>query len=189
MSYESDMTIEQFCAKHDACSEGQDWALEHCETMQDVWRLAKPEWLLWVAFCDGVLPLSKLVEAAVFFTRKIIHRIDDPDILELWAAIEKFMAGALAVDQLRSAHARALDAKKPVRRPPEFWAMLHLAAMYTEQPADIPGARSARTACAENALSRVEYAIVNADSTTTRGSVWAEQAAWFREHTEPCFKI
>lgn len=46
---ERDMTIVEFCDVHAACIGGRKWALETCRTMQDVWNLVRPEWLVWVA--------------------------------------------------------------------------------------------------------------------------------------------
>jgi hypothetical protein len=50
-----DMTIEQFCDLHFACREDREWAMENCQTMQEVWKTAKPLWLMWVATRPGVL--------------------------------------------------------------------------------------------------------------------------------------
>jgi hypothetical protein len=51
----ADMTIEQFCDLHGACREGREWAMENCQTMQEVWDTAKPLLLIWVATRRGVL--------------------------------------------------------------------------------------------------------------------------------------
>ena len=49
------MTIEQFCDRHGVCKDGKDWALANCISLDDVWRAAKPEWLIWIATRKGIL--------------------------------------------------------------------------------------------------------------------------------------
>ncbi len=51
----ADMTIFEFCTRHNACQEGREWALASCQSMREVWDTAKPEWLMWVATRRGVL--------------------------------------------------------------------------------------------------------------------------------------
>lgn len=40
-----------------ACNEGRKWALSECASLAEVWRDARPDWLVWVATCTcpGVL--------------------------------------------------------------------------------------------------------------------------------------
>lgn len=41
--------------KNDACSEGRRWALSECASLAEVWRDARPDWLVWVATRPDVL--------------------------------------------------------------------------------------------------------------------------------------
>lgn len=50
------MTIDEFCRRHNACSEGRTWAAVHCRTMREVWDTARHTWLIWIALTKGVLP-------------------------------------------------------------------------------------------------------------------------------------
>jgi hypothetical protein len=36
------LTIKQFCDKHDACTDGRKWALENCKSMAAAWKKLKP---------------------------------------------------------------------------------------------------------------------------------------------------
>ena len=54
------MTIQEFCDKHSACKKFMNWAVKNCQNMDEVWQRAKPEWLVWVATCEGVLTDKEL---------------------------------------------------------------------------------------------------------------------------------
>lgn len=41
--------------ENNACSEGRYWALSECAYLAEVWRDARPDWLVWVATRPGVL--------------------------------------------------------------------------------------------------------------------------------------
>ena len=83
-------TITEFCDRHSARREGREWALANCQTMDDVWRIAKPEWLIWVATCPGVLSHRDLVRFALFCAESVQHRMTDPrstdalDVTQVW---------------------------------------------------------------------------------------------------------
>jgi len=71
------LTIKQFCEKHAPCGEGRKWALENCDTMQDVWDTAKPEWLIWIATREGVLTEKGLWLFIYWCARQMWHLLDD----------------------------------------------------------------------------------------------------------------
>ena len=108
------MPVAEFCAKHGACPEGREWALANCQTMAEVWRDARPEWLIWVATRNGVLTDRELRLFAVWAARRVQHLMTDArsvaalDVAERFAnghATEKELAAACAAVRAASGHA------------------------------------------------------------------------------------
>ena len=55
-----DMTVQEFCDKHDACSEGRAWGMQYT-SMADIWSNGdNHEYMLWIATRKGVLPDKEL---------------------------------------------------------------------------------------------------------------------------------
>ena len=48
-------TIEEFCERNTACTEGRDWAIENCESMQECWEKLPDSWLVWTVLQRDVL--------------------------------------------------------------------------------------------------------------------------------------
>jgi hypothetical protein len=71
------MTIKEFMDKHSACRDGRAWAEATCETMEDVWHWARPDWLLWLATRRGVLTDRELRLFAVWSARQVQHLMTD----------------------------------------------------------------------------------------------------------------
>lgn len=55
-----DLTIEEFCDRHQACQEGREWALANCNSMREAWENLPDSHLAWVALQPGVLTDSDL---------------------------------------------------------------------------------------------------------------------------------
>jgi Fe-S cluster biosynthesis and repair protein YggX len=73
-----DMTIEEFCDKHEACQEGREWALTNCKTMQEVWHtVSEHSWLMWLAIQTGAITDKDLRRFAVFCCRDVWHLLTD----------------------------------------------------------------------------------------------------------------
>ena len=104
-------TIKEFCDLHQACDEGREWALAECQTMQDVWDKAKPEWLIWVATRKGVLDDRTLRLFACWCVRQVWHLLDDNRSKNAVIVAEKHAAWAAAWAAARAAaQAAAWDA-------------------------------------------------------------------------------
>ena len=114
----SDMTIQEFCNRHRACSEGREWALENCRTMADVWATAKPDWLLWVATRPGVLTDRELRRFAVWSARRVEHLMADPRSLAALDVAERYTTGEATEEDLAAARsaARAAGAAEAAAR-------------------------------------------------------------------------
>jgi len=98
-----EMTIAEFCDEHRACDEGRLWALTHCHTMRDVWRDARPEWLLWVATRPGVLTDRELRLFAVSAARRVQHLMSDPRSVAALDIAERHATGLATGEELAAA--------------------------------------------------------------------------------------
>jgi hypothetical protein len=95
--------IQEFCDKHNACQEGKDWALENCQTMDEVWRTAKPDWLIWVATRKGVLADKELRLFACWCVRQIWDLPTDERSKNAIIVAEKFAKGEATEKELKAA--------------------------------------------------------------------------------------
>lgn len=102
-----DMTIKEFCNYHNACDEGREWALANCTSMQEVWRKAKPEWLLWIGTRSGVLPDRELRLFAVRCARSVQNLMEDARSAAALDVAERYANGAATDDELAAAMAAA----------------------------------------------------------------------------------
>jgi hypothetical protein len=105
-----DMTIEEFCAKHHACNDGQDWATRNCTSMHDAWQKLKPEWLIWVATRPGVFTDRELRLFACWSVRQVWHLLTDERSRNAIVVAEKFADGDATREELSAARDAAWDA-------------------------------------------------------------------------------
>jgi hypothetical protein len=110
------MTITEFMDKHLACHEGRAWAENTCETMDDVWRRARPDWLLWVATRCGVLTDRELRLFAVWSARQVQHLMTDARSLAALDVSERYANGEATDEELAAARAAARDAARAAAR-------------------------------------------------------------------------
>ena len=106
------MTIQEFADRHHACKEGREWARANCKTMDDVWRTAKPEWLIWIATRPGVLPERELRLFACWCARRCQPTYADQRSLAAIATAEKFARGEATEAELISARSAAWSAAR-----------------------------------------------------------------------------
>jgi hypothetical protein len=104
------MTIKEFMDKHRACFDGRAWAENTCETMDDVWRWARPDWLLWVATRRGVLTDRELRLFAVWSAHQVQHLMTDTRSLAALDVAERHANGEASDQELAAAWAAAWDA-------------------------------------------------------------------------------
>jgi len=109
-------TIEEFCAKHGACNDGKQWALDNCDSMQSAWDTLKPEWLIWVAIQPDVLTDKELRLFAVFCARSVQHLMTDARSVNAIDVAERHANGEATDEELAAAwdaaRAAALDAAR-----------------------------------------------------------------------------
>jgi hypothetical protein len=115
------MTIEQFCEMHFACAEGRKWAMETCQTMDDVWRLAQPRWLIWVATRHGVLTDRELRMFAVWCARQVQHLMTDAQSVAALDVAERHANGEATNEELSAAWSAARSAASAARSAQSEW--------------------------------------------------------------------
>ena len=140
------MTIKEFADKHSACVAGRNWAVLHCATMDDVWRTAKPEWLIWIATRPGVLPERELRLFACWCARRCQPTYADQRSLAAIATAEKFARGEATEAELISARSAAWSAARSAA-----WASAWSAAWASARAEAWSAAESAAWAEAESA--------------------------------------
>jgi hypothetical protein len=178
-----DYTIAEFCDAHCACSSGRRWALANCQSMQDVWNNAKPEYLIWVATRRGVLTDRELRLFAVVSARRVQHLMTDPRSVAALDVAERHANGLATDAELAAARDAAVDA-----------------AVDAAMDAAVAAARAAAWDAAWDAARAAAWAAArDAAGDAARAAAWAAareaardaavdaQAAWLRENTRPDF--
>ncbi len=165
------LTIQEFCDLHHACEEGREWALANCETMEDVWDSAKPEWLIWVATRKGVLTEKELRLFACWAVRQVWHFLTDKRSRKAVEVSERYANGEAMIEELAAARAAA-------------WAAAWAAARDAARDAAWAAARDAAWAAAWDAARAAAWA-------AARDAAWDAardaQATYLRKLT-PNFK-
>ena len=160
------MTIAQFCEKHQACREGCEWALANCKDMNEVWQTAKIEWLLWVATCKGVLTDKEMRLFAVWSARQVQHLMTDSRSITALDVAERYATGNASSEELDAAQEAAQDAARSAARAAAWDAA------WAAQDAAWAAARAAAWAAARDAA---------------QDTARAAQAQYLRTHTQPNF--
>jgi len=155
------MTIQEFMDKHSACHEGRAWAENTCETMDDVWRSARPDWLLWVATRCGVLTDRELRLFAVWSARQVQHLMTEARSLAALDVSERHANGEASDQELAAAGDAARAAAGDAA-----WAAAGDAARAAAWAAAGDAARAAAWAAAGDA-----------------------QAQWLRSNTSPRWEV
>ena len=178
------ITIHEFCRLHGACSEGRDWAIKNCQTMDNVWHTARPDWLVWVATRPGVLTDRDFRLFAVFAARRVQRLMTDPCSIAAIDIAERYAYGEATDEELSAAWDAASDAAQ---------AAAEAAAEAAAKDAAWDAAWAAAWAAARDAA----WA---ADRTAAEAAAWAAaeaaaqaaardaQAAWLLANTTPNFQ-
>lgn len=106
-----DLTIKEFCGLHSACGPGRKWALASCETMQDVWDKASPEYLFWIASRPDVLSCLELRRFLLACAELAKPAADDPRSLAVLPLARRWVAegsaDALDAEELQRVRSEA----------------------------------------------------------------------------------
>ena len=176
--------VSEFLKKHDACGEGFKWAVENCKTMEEVWNTAKPEWFIWLATREGVLPEMDLHRFACWSVRQIWDMLKDERSRNAIEVKERWIEGKATDEELAAARDAVRDIAVAATR-----AATRAAARVTAQDAaraatwdaawDAAGA-AARASAAAGAAARATAAAGAASR--------KKQAQYIRDTFTPNFK-
>jgi len=161
--------VVDFCHTHYACADGRDWALNSCDSMHEVWLKARPDWVVWVATRQGVLPERDLRLFACWCARQVWHLLTDERSKNAVIVAEKYAVGEATTDELKAACA-------------ETWAAEAAAAEAALTAEACAEWSSAAAAAAEAAEACVEW------SAAAAAAEWAA-CAWAAEEEEVAAKL
>lgn len=106
------MTIDEFCNKHHACSPGRQWALKHCTSMQHAWdTTTRYDWLMWIASCTGVLSKRDLQWIA-FRCAKLVEHLMPEQSKQALSIVECWLLGLVSDVELNQARYAAAYAAR-----------------------------------------------------------------------------
>ena len=182
-----DMTIEQFCDKHDACDDGREWAIANCESMRDAWDKLKPEWLIWVATRDGVLTDRELRLVACWSVRQVWHLLTDERSRNAVEVAERYAVGDATDDELAAAWDAASAAARDAARVAARDAAWDAARAAARAAARVAARAAAWDAARVAAGAAARVAARAAARAAARVAARAAQAEWLRENTSPNF--
>lgn len=97
------ISIKDFCDKFEACPDGRAWALENCLDMDEVWKKAKADWLIWIATRPGLLDDKTLRKFACFCARQVRDLMTDERSLNAVVVAEKHTEGNANYEEISSA--------------------------------------------------------------------------------------
>ena len=99
--------MKKFLKHHGACVDGYKWAVENCESLDQIWKEAKPEWMIWVATREGVLTDRELHEFALWSANQVRHLMNDPRSIAALEAKRNWLDGVITDEELDAAWAAA----------------------------------------------------------------------------------
>ena len=178
------MTTDEFCTKHNACTDGREWALSVSNNMAVVWdamiEQRKIEWLCWTAGRDGVLTEKQLRLLACQFVRetpladgrKVWDLLTDERSRNAVIIAERFANGEATSDELAATWAAAWNATRAAAR-----NAARAAARAAARNATWAAARAAAWAAARAAARAAAW---DAARDAARAAAWdaARDAAW-----------
>lgn len=180
-------TIEQFCAEHSACLEGQKWALAHCKDMQEVWSTAKPTWLIWIATRPGVLTERELRLFTVSCARQVQHLLTDPRSVKAIDVAERYANGDATEEELAAARDEAWAAASDAASAAGMAAACAVACATDCAAARVAARDAARAAARAAAWAAASDAASDAVMDAAWDAARAAQAEWLRNNTQPNF--
>ena len=106
------MTITEFCYRHDACTDGRDWALaQNVTTMAELWeRPMNPYWRIWSATRPDVLTPQQRVSWACRCVRRVWHLLADERSRTAVETAERWAIGGASDEELETARSSASSA-------------------------------------------------------------------------------
>jgi hypothetical protein len=187
----SEMTVTEFCDKHDACAEGRKWAVSTgCATMAEIWLRddLRHSWLEWIATRPGVLPDRELRLYACWCVRQVWNLLTDERSRTAVEVAERYADGLATDAELGAAQAAAGDAARDAARDAAWdsaryaawdaaWAAARAAAGEAARAAAGEAAWEAAEARAARAAAEAEARAARAARAAAEAAAWAEARA------------
>ena len=108
--------MKKFLKHHNACVAGYKWAVENCKSLDQVWKEAKPEWMIWVATREGVLTDRELHEFALWSANQVRRLMNDPRSIAALEAKRNWLDGNITDEELAAARGAAFNAAEDAAR-------------------------------------------------------------------------
>ena len=160
------LTINDFCEKFGACADGKKWGMANCESMQQAWDTARPDWTIWIATREDVLTDKELRLFAVFCARQVQHLLTDEGSRQAIDVAERFAYGNATQEELAAASDAASDA-----------------ASFAASDAARAARYAASYAASDAARAAASFAARAASYAASAASF--AQSTWLRENTKP----
>jgi hypothetical protein len=176
------MTIKEFCDKHNACTDGRAWALATGATdMATLWQRddIKPIWLVWIATQNGVLTNRELRLFACWSVRQVWFLLTDERSRNAVEVAERYAEGMATAAELAAAR-EAAGAAWAAARAAALAAEVARAAAWAAEVAAWAAARAA-------ALAAEVAAEAAAEAAEAAGAAREAQTQWLRQNTQPNF--
>jgi len=178
----------EFLKSNKACKEGLAFAIRECNSLEDCWRNAKPDWLVWLATRENVLTERELHEFTLSSAESVKHLMKDQRSLDALAVKRRWLDGEATDEELMEAREQADAAAYAAYAAYDAAALAAHAADAADAAATYTSADAyaAYDAAAHAALAA---AYTSAAATYTSADAAAaercKQADWLRNNTKP----
>ena len=193
--------VKEFLKHHSACTEGYEWAIKNCQTMQEVWDTVKDEWLIWVAIRAGVLTDRELHEFSLYCAESVKHLMTDERSLNALVVKRKWLDGEATDEELSTARSAADDAARSAYATATTTTDDDAArSAYATATTAAATAAATTTAATATAATTAAYATARSAATTTaaytataRSAAYTDaqknQVEYLRKNTTPNFSL
>ena len=156
------MKITDFCRKHNACSDGREWALSTgCKTMEELWKRddIRPDWRIWIATRPGVMDGRDLRLWACWCVRQVWSLLTDGRSRNAVEVAERYAVGKATNEELAAAAAAAWEAAWTAAAAAAAWtaAAAEAAAEAAEEAAAWAATAAEEVEAATQAKKLMEY--------------------------------
>ena len=112
------ITIEDFFAQHNACTDGREWAIATgCQNMAELWERddMRPDLRVWIGTRRGVLDDKALRLFSCFCARQVWHLLTDERSRHAVEVAERYAHGDATDEELAAAREAGEDARVAAR--------------------------------------------------------------------------
>lgn len=171
----SDMTIEEFCERHNACYYGMALALANCRDMNHAWDTLRPECLIWVSTRPGVLDVRTLKYFAVWCALQVHYLMDDQRSVDAINVAVRYLNNQATDNEMIVACGKAWAAASCAASS-AAWASTWTTSLALARDVTKGGAEDAAWNAAWNAAMAADFHAAR-----------STQAEWLRQNAKPNF--